>query len=136
MARPKKDKDLVFSHQITVRLSDVEYDLISTSAKDAGMTVSEYVRRATIDAKVVYNIEIVADMPKLMALTTEYSRIGNNLNQIAAFFNMGGIRSKAMQDEISKRLLELDDLKDKTLELAGDYRGNLETYRKQKRKLQ
>lgn len=74
MARPKKDKDLVFSHQITVRLSDVEYDLITTSAKDAGMTVSEYVRRATIDAKVVYNIEIVTDMPRLMALTTEYSR--------------------------------------------------------------
>lgn len=48
---------------------------------------------------------------------------------------MGGIRSKAMQDEISKRLLELDNLKDLTLKLAGDYRGNLKTYRKQKRKL-
>lgn len=135
MARPKKDKDLVLSHQITVRLSDVEYDLITTSAKDAGMSVSEYVRRASVDAKVVYNFEIVADMPKLMALTTEYSRIGNNLNQIAAFFHTGGVRSKAMQEEIRKSLLELDELKDKTLGLVGEYNGNLETYRKQKRKL-
>ncbi len=85
MAGSKEDIDLIFSHQITVRLSDVEYDLITTSAKNAGLTVSEYVRQATIDAKVVYNIEIVANMPRLMALTTEYDRIGNILNQIAAF---------------------------------------------------
>ena len=30
----------------------------------------------------------------------EFGKIGSNLNQIARYFHMGGIRSKAMQDEI------------------------------------
>ncbi|MDD3220056.1 MAG: plasmid mobilization relaxosome protein MobC [Lachnospiraceae bacterium] len=45
-----------------------------------------------------YKYEIVADKNKLKIITTEYGRIGNNLNQIAKYFNTGGNRSPAMED--------------------------------------
>ena len=33
MARPKKDKELRHKHQIMLRLTDTEYDIVSENAK-------------------------------------------------------------------------------------------------------
>lgn len=41
MARPKKEKELARSHLIAFRLTDVEYDLVTRMAKEAGRRVWE-----------------------------------------------------------------------------------------------
>ena len=38
---------------------------------------------------------------EIEAITREFAAIGNNLNQIAAFFNSGGIQSRAMHENIN-----------------------------------
>ena len=38
---------------------------------------------------------------EIEAITREFAAIGNNLNQIAAFFNSGGIQSRAMLENIN-----------------------------------
>ena len=44
MARPKKEKELQHKHQIMPRLTDIEYEIISESAKAANLPLAEYAR--------------------------------------------------------------------------------------------
>lgn len=133
MARPKKEKELARSHLIAFRLTDVEYDLVTRMAKEAGLSASAYIRKLLLDGKVNITYEVVADVPELQKLAAEFGKIGSNLNQIARYFHMGGIRSKAMQDEIHECISQIFDMRKEVAEMAGDYHGSVETYRKQKR---
>lgn len=133
MARLKKEKELARSHLIAFRLTDVEYDLVTRMAKEAGLSASAYIRKLLLDGKVNITYEVVADVPELQKLAAEFGKIGSNLNQIARYFHMGGIRSKAMQDEIHECISQIFDMRKEVAEMAGDYHGSVETYRKQKR---
>lgn len=130
MARPKKEKELNRSHHITLRLTDIEYELIMERATEAGISRSDYIRRQLLDGQFIYRYEIVADVPELQKLTAEFGKIGSNLNQIAKFFNMGGIRSKSMQDEIHECISRIFEMREDVRKMAGDYHGNIETHRK------
>ena len=68
--------------------------------------------------------EIVADMKILRDLLNEYGKIGSNLNQIARYFNTGGERSLAMEDEIRHCISQLFELRKVVLKLAGESDGN------------
>lgn len=46
MARPKKEKELARSHLIAFRLTDVEYDLVTRMAKEAGLSASALYQEA------------------------------------------------------------------------------------------
>ncbi len=133
MARPKKEKELARSHLIAFRLTDVEYDLVTRMAKEADLSASAYIRKLLLDGKINITYEVVADVPELQKLAAEFGKIGSNLNQIARYFHMGGIRSKAMQDEIHECISQIFDMRKEVAEMAGDYHGSVETYRKQKR---
>lgn len=50
--------------------------------------------------------------------------------RIAAFFNSGGIQSRAMLEEINRCMTDLRSMRKDIAELAGDYRGNLKTRRR------
>ena len=98
MARPEKDTEIKRSHHITLRLSDAEFELITRVSYEAGLSRSAYIRKQLLHGMVNITYEVVADVPELQKLTAEFGKIGSNLNQIARYFHMGGIRSKAMQD--------------------------------------
>ena len=133
MARPKKEKELARSHLIVFRLTDVEYDLVTKMAQEAGLSASAYIRKLLLEGNVNITYEVVADVPELQKLTAEFGKFGSNLNQIARYFHMGGIRSKAMQDEIHECISQIFDMRKEIAEMAGDYHGSVETHRKQKR---
>ena len=80
MARPKKDKELRHKHQIMLRLTDTEYEIISENAKSANLPLAEYVRKQVMKQKVIAKYEIVADLPELKKLIAEFGKIGSNLN--------------------------------------------------------
>lgn len=130
MARPKKEKPLQHDHPVMVRYSDIEYELIKEYAEQAGYPVAVYVRKCSLKEKPNITYNVVADISEIQKLATEYGKIGNNLNQIARYFHMGGLRSKAMQEEINGCITELHELRKEIIKLVGDYRGNLETHRK------
>ena len=65
--------------------------------------------------------EIVADLPELKKLIAEFGKIGSNLNQIARYFNTGGLHSQEMRNEIKKSIAEIYKLKYEVIKLAGDF---------------
>ena len=112
-----------------VRFTDVEYALVSCSAEQAGYPVAVYVRKQAITEKLHVHYNIVADIAELRDFARQLSHIGNNLNQIAAFFNSGGIQSRAILEEINRCMTDLRAMRKEIAGLAGDYRGNLKTLR-------
>lgn len=130
MARPKKEPLKKRKNCIMIRLSDPEYELVANCAKEAGYPPAVYARKQVLDSNVEIHCPIVIDIDALRKLTAEFGKIGNNLNQIAKYFHMGGIRSQVMQDEIHECITQLFSLRDEVLRLAGDYHGNIETHRK------
>ena len=136
MARPKKDKELQHKHQIMLRLTDTEYEIVSESAKAAHLPLAEYVRKQVMKQKVTAKYEIVADLPELKNLVAEFGKIGSNLNQIARHFNSGGIHSQEMRRAIDQSVARIYEMKFEVLKMAGDFQavsgghshGNSETH--------
>lgn len=130
MARPKKEKELLHNHQIMLRLTDTEYEIISANAKEANLPLAEYARKQILNKKVIVKYEIVADLPELKKLIAEFGKIGSNLNQIAQYFNSGGIHSQEMRNAINQSIARIYEMKYEILKMAGDFHGNTETHSK------
>ena len=113
-----------------ISLNDTEYDIVTENAQTANLPVAEYARKQVMNQRITMKYEVVADVPELKKLISEFGKIGSNLNQIAKYFNQGGILSQEMRGEINKRLRDLYEMKYKVMEMAGDFHGNTETYRK------
>ena len=128
MARPKKEKELRHKHQIMLRLTDTEYEIVAENAKSANLPLAEYVRKQVMKQKVIAKYEIVADLPELKKLVAEFGKIGSNLNQIARHYNSGGIHSQAMRKAIEQSVSRIYELKYEVLKMTGDFHGNTETH--------
>lgn len=104
---PEKEKELPHSHHITFRLTETQFQTISDAAKEAKLPRSDYIRQQLLKGKVIINYGFWVDIPELQKLTSEYYNIGNSLNQIAKYFNTGGIHSQKMKQRISQCVSEL-----------------------------
>ena len=124
MPNQRKPEALRKTHIMKIRLDDIQYSAIESGAETAEMTMTEYIRRMAVFGKLEIHPQIVVDLPKLEALTLELSRIGNNLNQLAKYFNMGGIRSMAMQDLLTQCINEIMSTCREVMKLGGEYRGS------------
>ena len=112
--------------QIKFRVTEAERDLILEKMKLVPTrNMAAYLRKIAIDGYVLR-----LDLPELKEMVSLLRRSSNNLNQIAKYFNQGGILSQEMRGEINKRLRDLYEMKYKVMEMAGDFHGNTETYSK------
>ena len=79
--RPRKPDAERRRHVLRVRYNDAELQRVETKARDTGVSVSEYIRGATLGMKL---------SPKANAATRhELRRIGINLNQLARAAHRG-----------------------------------------------
>ena len=124
MARPKKTETEPMKHSFVVRLTDTQYDIIRSYAEEMGMSMASYVRHMAIHGKMTINYPIVASIPEIQKLTAQFGRIGSNLNQIAKYFNTGGMQSRALREEINECIAELMKLSKAVTEMAGEFNGN------------
>lgn len=129
MARPPKDKDLarnppdrLLAHGFGIRACNRE----SKRSRSLRFCFYKYL---LLEGNVTIRYEIVADIPELQKLTADLGKIGSNLNQIAKYFNMGGIRSISMQDEIHECISKIFEMREDVRKMAGDYHGSIETHR-------
>ena len=123
MTRPPKETDMKREHRVTIRLTDTEFSIIENAAEQAEMSISEYMRTQTMQGQVNARFEIVADVAEIKKLIGEFGKIGSNLNQIARYFNQGGIISTEMKNEIRKSLRDIYEMKYEVMKMAGDFRG-------------
>lgn len=124
MTRPQKETDMKREHRITIRLTDTEFSIIENAATQAEMSISEYMRTQTMEGKVNARFEIVANVDQIKKLIGEFGKIGSNLNQIARYFNQGGVLSSEMRNEIRKSLRDIYEMKYEVMKMAGDFRGS------------
>ena len=124
MTRPQKETDMKREHRVTIRLTDTEFSIIENAAEQAEMSISEYMRTQTVEGQVNARFEIVADVAEIKKLIGEFGKIGSNLNQIARYFNQGGIISTEMKNEIRKSLRDIYEMKYEVVKMAGDFRGS------------
>ena len=63
----------------------------------------------------------MSSMPELKKLIAEFGKIGSNLNQIARYFNSGGIHSQEVQKSLQQSLSKIYEMKYEVLKLAGNF---------------
>ncbi len=107
-----------------MKVTDIELEILNQHAATAGLSRSEYLRKLFLEKEIHVHYEVVADMKILRELLGEYGKIGSNLNQIARYFNTGGERSLAMEEEIRHCISELFKLRKEVLKLAGEVDGD------------
>ena len=124
MTRPKKDEQTVRSNSIHIRMNDTEYELLQERSSAINMSRAEFIRNALDNQQVTIKYELVADVPEIKKLIGEFGKIGSNLNQIARYFNQGGIISAEMRVEIKKCIRDIYEMKYEVMKMAGDFRGS------------
>ncbi|MCD8106781.1 MAG: plasmid mobilization relaxosome protein MobC [Oscillospiraceae bacterium] len=129
MARPKEDADLVHSHRVAFRLTDVEYEVIKKMSERAGVGMSEYMRKAIFGGKLTITHEIVAKFPdireEMKRISLLLSNIASNINQIAKHFNMGGLHSQRVTAELEKALDAVLKIQLDVTGMVNEVHGNL-----------
>jgi hypothetical protein len=104
MANRKQSKRLVRKHLFSLRLSDIELDLLRIKSQDAGISASELMRRNAL----------MRPLPKRLSKISlqtywELGQIGNNLNQLVKATNTAILmgRTPPAKPELLRELLQL-----------------------------
>ena len=105
--RPRKTHSEQRSHQSKQRYTRAELDYIQTMAHQAGLSVSEFIRRAAL--KIVMKPPRGSVPREAMA---ELNRIGVNLNQIARALNRGRECPPYIEEAFLKLNATMDKLAD------------------------
>ena len=126
----KKVKSIVKTKVISTRVAEVVHELLHQQAEDAGMTLSEFAAQMLTKGHVNTSYVFYVHPDEIEAITREFAAIGNNLNQIAAFINSGGIQSCAMHENINHAISCIFEMREQVAEMAGKNYGNLKAYRK------
>lgn len=99
-------------------------DYLTKIADNAKLSKSELIRNMLLDKKITVIYKVVIESSEIQELIGAYGKIGSNLNQIAKYYNSGGERSLAMDDEIRQCISALFELRKKVLKVLGGYYGN------------
>ena len=120
------------SHVIKPRLSDEEYADFTKRLAPYGISQSEFLRQAIRQAAIrpIITVSLVNDelLAAVGKLTTEYGRIGGNLNQIARTLNEWHSPYPQLAGEVRAAVSDLAALKFEVLQKVGDAVGNIQTY--------
>ena len=136
MARPKKEKELNHQNIITMRLTDIELELVMKRAAAAGLSSSEYIRKTLLRGKVTVTHKVSAEFPELREemkrISWLLSNLYNNINQIAKHFNTGGLRSQEVTADLERSLDAIVQMQVDVTRMVGEIHGNLKTHYKYK----
>ena len=120
------------SRVVKTRLTEEEYADFAARLAPYGISQSEFIRRAIRGASIrpVVTVSPVNDelLSAIGKLTAEYSRIGNNLNQIARTLNEWHNPYPRLAAELRTASSNLAALKFEILEKVGEAVGNVQTY--------
>ena len=121
--RPKLNEHERRSETLRARVTLAEQEYAEQQAAIAGLGVSEYVRRRTLDYVVPAGTGRRSVDPSLVVelnrLGLELKAIGNNANQIARSMNTGR-PSRISWDAVIARIMELGDEVESALERVVD----------------
>ena len=124
MARPKKQIPPSKTKQLTLRLTEDLFELLTVNAQKAHLPRTEYIRSLILNHHPIIKYETVFDSTELLSVFSNLGKIGSNLNQITRHLNQGSAFDESMKNEIQICIAELYKMRDALREQVGEYRGN------------
>lgn len=124
MTRPKKTIPPAKECQITIRMTQDLFDVLTKDAKDAGLPRTEYIRHIITGRTPAVKYEIVFNNPKILKIFANLANITGNLNQIAHHLNAGLGWADELRREVYEAIYEVREMRKELKELAGEYRGD------------
>ena len=120
------------THVIKTRLDDEEWKDFNERLSVHRMNQAEFLRKAIKGAVIRPIIKVSAVSDSLLEavgkMTSEYNRIGNNLNQIARHLNEFRTPYPQLAEELRTAVSDLNTLKFEVLEKVGNAIGHDQTY--------
>ena len=121
------------THIVKTRLDDEEHAEFIRRLNIYGMSQAEFIREAISDAT-IHPVIVASNINDALLeaigkLTTEYGRVGNNLNQIARHLNEWRSPYPAMAKELQDAATDLATLKFEVMKKVGDAVGNVQAYK-------
>lgn len=110
MARPRKETPPKKDHFVGIRLTDDLFAVLSGNAEKAGMSLSAYIRQLIAGKTIKAQPPIFHDDTALVSELAKLNKLGNNLNQIARYFNEGGLMTNPLAQELHHALQEIDKM--------------------------
>ena len=107
--RKKKDIPPVRPRVFSIRMSEDEYTVLESCAEQAQISMSEYIRRCITGKEIPVYQPIIHDEAEILKELHNINMVGSNLNQIARYFNQGGMSNDAIVVEIKTILQHLND---------------------------
>ncbi len=111
--RPRKDDPSLRSEWLRARVTAAELHRAEQLMRDAGKTQSDFVREAVFTAQIVIRRQrTIAPifLHDLYRLSQEFSRVGNNVNQLTKIANtVGDLRRTQILDAMLEELRGLVD---------------------------
>ncbi len=110
MARPRKMREEKRNEQLNIRLTTAEIEFLRSQASQAGVCITDYVRRRGLGLRLPTQSSSRSDP----ALISELNRIGVNVNQLARATHRGSAFTR-FWNEIGA------ELQDALRKLVGDH---------------
>ncbi len=127
--RKKKDIPPARSRVFTIRMSEDEYAVLESYAAEAQLSVSEYIRRCVSGKEIPVYQPIIHDESEILKELHNINKVGSNLNQLARYFNQGGMNNDAISAEIKTILQHLNDSCIRFDEAVEKEYGNRQTHK-------
>ena len=107
--RRKKDIPPAKDRFVGLRFTEEQYSVLEHNARQARLSVSEYIRRAVLKQKIPAFQPIIHDEHEILEELKNINKIGNNLNQIARYFNQGGMINNQIAIDLKNVIKLLND---------------------------
>lgn len=120
MKKQKKYNSENRTHNVHARLNDMEWVQFMEQLEKLELSQSDFIRQAIFTAKVNVTVQPVFNSERLDEIVMQYGKIGSNLNQIAHHLNAGNPMQAKLMREINHCLSDMQSLKQKVEELAGE----------------
>lgn len=107
--RKKKDIPPAKTRIVPLRFTEDQYSVLEHNAKVAQLSISEYIRRSVTGQKIPVFRPIIHDEHEIIEELRKINKVGNNLNQIARYFNQGGMMNNQIAVELRNIIKTLND---------------------------
>ncbi len=124
MTRPKKTIPPAKECQITIRMTQELFDVLTQDAKNAKMPRAEFIRHLIAGRTPSVKYEVVYNDPKILKIFSNLANITGNLNQIAHHLNAGRPWSDQLRTEVTDAIYEIREMRKELKEQTGGYRGD------------
>ena len=127
MSTPKNTR-CKYPHRIGVRVDDELYEKILNGAIMCDMTPSEYFRQLLKKRRPISWQKITVVPLELPGLIDKYREVGNEINNLAHYFNAGGTLDVDSGNRLTKALEQLKSLSEEVRAMTRNFREKGHTY--------